>query len=85
MSLESAKAFVEKVKKNEDFRKKVNACKGNEARKAFALKEGFDFTVQEIKEVTSELTELSDDDINRIGAGSYCPVDCSHPCEVGIQ
>ena len=82
MSLESAKAFVEKVKKNEDFRKKVNACKGNEARKAFAQKEGFNFTVQEIKEVTSELGE---DDLNRIGAGSYCPVDCSNPCEVGIQ
>ena len=58
MSMESAKAFVERMKNDEEFRDKVNECKDAEARKALVLKEGYDFTVEDIQScVTNELSE----------------------------
>lgn len=66
MSLESAKAFMERMKTDEDFRKKVTECKDSEARKAFVIKEGFDFTKDEIK--VSRL-ELSNDELDSVVGG----------------
>jgi predicted ribosomally synthesized peptide with nif11-like leader len=57
MSIESAKAFVERMKTDEDFAKNVTECPDNEARKTFVKAAGFDFTMDEVKEVASELTE----------------------------
>lgn len=71
MSMESAKAFIEKMKTDEDFRNKVNEYKDNENRKAFLMKEGFTFTEKDIKALKTELTE---DELQRISAGTtgYC-------------
>ncbi|MEQ8191285.1 MAG: Nif11-like leader peptide family natural product precursor [Candidatus Eremiobacterota bacterium] len=57
MSAESAKKFIERMKTDEDFRNKVTECKDNEARKAFVEKEGFNFSHDELKKNTSELSE----------------------------
>ncbi|MEQ8192204.1 MAG: Nif11-like leader peptide family natural product precursor [Candidatus Eremiobacterota bacterium] len=66
MSLESAKAFVERMKMDETFRNKVSECKDKESRRALVLAEGYNFSKEEIK---SELSVLSDEDLNNINAG----------------
>lgn len=68
MSLESAKSFVAKMKNDEKFRKKVLECKDGEARKVFAEKEGFNFSAQELKSCTGE---LSDEELSMTGGGCY--------------
>jgi predicted ribosomally synthesized peptide with nif11-like leader len=73
MSIDSAKAFFERMKTDEDFRKKVTECKDNEARKAFAKKEGFDFSVEQLKAVTGELSE---DALNSVVGGKWCDYHC---------
>jgi len=73
MSIESAKTFVEKMKNDEDFRKKVTECKDNEARKAHVLKEGFDFSVEELKKCTGE---LSDEQLDAVAGGKWCDYHC---------
>lgn len=78
MSIESAKAFTEKMKTDSEFAKKVLACKGGTERIEFVKKAGFDFTKEEIKEVTSE---LSDDELNAV-AGGGCIVDSCGLSEV---
>lgn len=65
MSVESAKAFIEKMKTDEGFAKKIKECSDNEARMAFAKESGFNFTVEEIKLEG----ELSDDDLDAVAGG----------------
>ena len=67
MSIESAKAFMERMKTDEDFRNKVNECKDNEARKALVVKEGYDFTVEELK--GTRLVVLTDEELDSVGGG----------------
>ncbi len=57
MSLESAKAFMEKLKSDEAFRSKVAACKNPEERLALAKQEGFTFTSEEFQQVKDQLSE----------------------------
>ncbi len=66
MSLESAKAFVERMKTDEDFRKKVNECKDNEDRMSFVKQAGYNFTVEDIELVKAELTE---DELGGVAGG----------------
>ncbi|HEX3011741.1 MAG TPA: Nif11-like leader peptide family natural product precursor [Syntrophomonadaceae bacterium] len=73
MSIESAKAFVEKLKTDEDFAKQVKDCKDAAARKAFANAEGFDFTKAEIEEVASQ---LSDEQLDSVAGGCGVDVSC---------
>jgi predicted ribosomally synthesized peptide with nif11-like leader len=73
MSIESAKAFIERMKTDEDFAKKVTACKDEKARMAFVKKEGFDFTPLDIKKLKSE---LSDEEVCR-AKGGRCGLDNS--------
>jgi len=74
MSLDSAKAFVDKMKIDEDFRKKVTDCKDNEARKAFVKTEGFDFSAEELKKCTGE---LSDEQLDAVAGGKWCDYVCN--------
>lgn len=68
MSVESAKAFIEKVKSDEEFAKKVMECKDADGRLALSKDAGFDFTTEEITEVGSE---LDDGELDAVaGAGS---------------
>ncbi|MFC1679197.1 Nif11-like leader peptide family natural product precursor [Elusimicrobiota bacterium] len=67
MSLESAKAFIERLKTDEDFAKKISACKDGKARMELVKAEGFNFSSAEIKEATSG---LSAEDLQRVAGGS---------------
>ncbi|MEN6462097.1 MAG: Nif11-like leader peptide family natural product precursor [Syntrophomonas sp.] len=69
MSIHSAKKFIERMKTDEDFAKKVIACKDSEERLAFVKMEGFDFTSAEI---TQKAGELSDEELERVSGGYIC-------------
>ena len=66
MSIESAKAFVEKLKNDEDWRNKLNAAENKEERLAMAKAEGFDFTEEEFQDVRSE---LGDEELDGVAGG----------------
>ena len=71
MSIKSAKAFVERIKNDEDFRKSVGEIDTVEERIEFVKRAGFDFTKEELDSVVP--SKLSDDDLKQIAAaGDYC-------------
>jgi predicted ribosomally synthesized peptide with nif11-like leader len=67
MSIESAKAFIERIKTDEDFKNRVSTAEDLEARIALAKAEGFDFSAEDMNAVKSELPE---DDLAQIAAGT---------------
>ncbi len=81
MSFESAKAFIEKINTDEDFRNKVIACKDPESRMAFVKSQGFDFTADDITQAKRELGEDVLDAIDRGGCGHFL-MDGSQICRV---
>ncbi len=66
MSIESAKLFNKRIETDEEFAKKVIACKDAQERKTLIHKAGFDFTASELMEAGMV---LSDDDLDDIAAG----------------
>jgi len=67
MSLEQAQQFIERMKTDEAFRTKIMAVEEVDGRLNLAKAEGYDCTVEEIKSVS---TELSDAELNSVvGAG----------------
>ncbi len=74
MSIESAKAFLERVKDDEDFRKELVDRTSAEERMKFAKAQGFDFTKEEIDSIKDE---LSDDQMDAVAGGNGCPGDSS--------
>ncbi len=66
MSIESAKAFLERVKNDEDFRRKLEGQASVEERMKFAKAQGFDFTKDEIGE---EMDALSDEELDKVAGG----------------
>jgi len=66
MSIESAKAFIERMKTDEEFAKKVTACKDSDARLALIKGDGYDFTPEEIAELRGK---LSDDELDSVAGG----------------
>jgi predicted ribosomally synthesized peptide with nif11-like leader len=73
MSVVSAKAFIEKVKNDEDFRKKFGELKDGNERMEFVKAAGFDFTKEEILKVKEE-EGLSDEELDNVAGG------CGHAC-----
>ena len=75
MSVESAKAFIEKVKADEDFKNKLAQLKDSEARADFAKASGFDFTADDIAKVKEE-QGLTDEELDGVvggcGGGELC-------------
>ena len=67
MSIESAKAFIERLKTDEEFRERVKDAADKETRIALVNAEGFDFSEEDIKAVKSE---LSDDELQAISGGN---------------
>ena len=65
MSIESAKAFLERLQNDEDFRKAVGEIATAEERMEFVKGAGFDFTKEEIKS----------DQIERILTSGSCFLD----------
>jgi predicted ribosomally synthesized peptide with nif11-like leader len=73
MSLESAKAFIERMKTDEDFRKKVTECKDNEARRECVKNAGYEFTVEDLKQSDVYLAEVEDNlSANIVGGVQGC-------------
>ena len=68
MSLDQARAFIEKMKSDEAFCDRIMAIEAVDARLAAARDAGFVFTEAEIKEVKNE---LNDDELDRAAGG--CP------------
>lgn len=82
MSIESAKAFLERVKNDEDFRKELEEQASAEERIKFVKAQGFDFTKEEID---SHKEELSDGELESVaGGGHVCLVGLS-ACKVGTD
>ncbi len=75
MSIESAKAFIERMKTDEAFKARVMAIADLDGRLKLAAAEGFDCTEDELASVASELTES---DLGTVSAaGRPLPQECS--------
>ncbi len=75
MSIESAKAFMERVVNDEDFRKEVGEIATAEERMAFVTAAGFDFTKEELKNVQEKM-QLTDEELGSIAGGDADGVIC---------
>ncbi len=68
MSIKSAKAFIERVKNDEDFREELEGRASAEERMKFAKAHEFDFTRDEIAAVHDYLT---DEELDDVAGGSW--------------
>ena len=68
MSIESATAFIERLKTDEAFRDRVKAAEDKEARIALVKEEGFDFSDVDIRAVEEELTEV---ELDAVAGGGW--------------
>ena len=68
MTIESAKEFLEKVKTDEEFADRIRKATSREKRREIARSEGFDFTPEEIKNATDELSE---EDLDAVAGGKW--------------
>jgi predicted ribosomally synthesized peptide with nif11-like leader len=85
MSIESAKAFLEKIQTDEEFKNKIGAMKSKEERIEFIKGEGFEFTEEEFNQVRKE---LSPEALDEAAGGKHCGythesercdrIDCTH-------
>ena len=82
MSIESARDFLTKVSKDEEFRKGLGGCKTGADRSQFAQGAGFEFTGDEIRAAAGELQDV---DLDVISGGSCCGITCEPemPCYQG--
>jgi predicted ribosomally synthesized peptide with nif11-like leader len=55
MSLESAKAFVQRMKTDGEFRRRIAEAESPEVRKRILKYEGFDFTEEELASLKDEV------------------------------
>ncbi len=69
MSIESAKAFLKRVKNDEDFKKELEGQASVDGRMEFAKAQGFDFTKDEIRQVHTRLTY---EEMDAVAAGGGC-------------
>jgi predicted ribosomally synthesized peptide with nif11-like leader len=72
MSVESAKKFLEMVKGDEDFRKKLENASSDDARKRIVEDKGFDFTKVELKEaagISGGPQKIGEEDLQAVAGG----------------
>ncbi len=67
MSIESAKAYLERIKNDPGFASKVANLGSPEEKAALIKAEGFDLTGEEVGQL---LEALSDDELGQISAGA---------------
>lgn len=73
MSIESAKAFVERMKMDREFAKKINAFSRFEDVQDYVKAVGFDFSKEDLQEIQMEVAE---DELNQVSGGlGYSPTD----------
>lgn len=70
MSMQSARDFLSKVARDDEFRKRLGGCKTRADQQQFAQGAGFEFTGEEIKAAGSE---LQDADLDVISGGCCDP------------
>jgi predicted ribosomally synthesized peptide with nif11-like leader len=63
MSIESAKAYMERMRTDPTFRSRVNECEDPAANWTYLRENGFDFTVDEFKLAQKEVFELHGTDV----------------------
>jgi predicted ribosomally synthesized peptide with nif11-like leader len=68
MSLESVKAFMDRMDSDKEFAKKLFACKDADAQRAFVQDAGYSFTREEF----NQLVELSDEQLEMVAGGHDC-------------
>jgi predicted ribosomally synthesized peptide with nif11-like leader len=73
MSIESARDFLTKVAKDEEFRKRLGGCKSGADQYQLAQGAGFEFSEDEMKAAAGE---LQDADLDVISGGSCCGQTC---------
>ena len=78
MSKEAAKAYIERLKSDEEFRQRVAGCKNMEERFAVAKQEGYEFTSEEIKQLNDE---LNSEELAGVSGGSICEPWCAKSAE----
>ncbi len=92
MSIESAKAFIERMQTDKDFAKKIIACKDWETARPIFIGEGYDFTIDELKSLTPDLSDEALEHVNGgrgIGICDWlrgtpcCHASASTACEPG--
>ena len=69
MSIDQAKALIERMKSDKAFADQVMAIEDFDKRMSFIKKAGFDFTVEEIRAVKAE---ISDDQVKWALCSSSC-------------
>ena len=78
MSIQSARDFLTKVSKDEEFRTRLGGCKTGADRYQFAQGAGFEFTRDEMKAAAGE---LQDADLEVISGGA-CTACETHECGI---
>jgi predicted ribosomally synthesized peptide with nif11-like leader len=80
MSIESAKAFMERMQTDNDFAKKIIACKDWATARTILKSEGYDFTWDELPPPPEA---ISDEELGSVAGGNFgftvkpsCPVAC---------
>ncbi|MEO5358282.1 MAG: Nif11-like leader peptide family natural product precursor [Nitrospirae bacterium YQR-1] len=73
MSLESAEEFMKKLNSDLEFRNKVEAVKDENVRNKIIKEAGFNFKVEELKQVIHRCSELSEKDLENVAGGCYSP------------
>jgi predicted ribosomally synthesized peptide with nif11-like leader len=75
MSIEQAKAFIEKLDNDKTFLKEVAGAGSDETRMELAKTAGFDFSAEEFASAMAEATgaELSDEELDSV-AGGYLKI-----------
>lgn len=68
MSIESARAFMERMKIDQDFATKIREFKNLDDVKEFIKKADFEFTLEELNGVRGELTEQ---ELDNVAGGRY--------------
>jgi predicted ribosomally synthesized peptide with nif11-like leader len=68
MSIDSAKAFAERLATDEVFRNQVRGAKSDEERQALVQAAGYSFTPEEWQSVASELSEQ---ELEAVAGGVY--------------
>ena len=63
MSTESAKLFMDRMKTDDEFAKKITKCRDAASLKEFLQAAGYDFTPEEAKE---GLVHLNDDEMRKL-------------------
>jgi predicted ribosomally synthesized peptide with nif11-like leader len=74
MSIESAKAFMERMQTDNDFAKKIMACKDWETARPLILGAGYEFTLDEFKTVQKDILDaaLDDEALQNVSGGGGC-------------